>query len=132
MREDYEIPTEGEITVVYLDGRFRYKDRRLCELIADLRVNPPAETFTIRTDAIYRCAKSVSVGYEGCPIATDLAGYLGHINGKWVFLYPTEIVYDNGYEEKELVCHVLPGEYAEYVSAIPYINETTVETVSTE
>jgi len=132
MREDYEIPTEGEITVVYLDGRYRYTNRQLCEKIAELRENPPPETFTIRTDSIYPYAKPVSVGYEGCPIATELAGYLGHVNGEWVFIFPTEIVYDNGYAETDFLCHVLPEEYVPYFERLPYISEKTAETVSTD
>ncbi len=122
MREDYEIPTEGEITVLYLDDRHRYTSRRMCGIITELTENPPEETFTIRTDAVYRYAKSVNVGYEGCPIATDFVGYLGHINGKWVFIPPVEIQYDNGYVEREFVCHVIPEKYHDTLSALPYIN----------
>lgn len=122
MREDYEIPTEGEITVVYLNDRYRYTFRSLCNMITDLRANLPAESFTIRTDAVYRYAESVSVGYEGCPIATKFVGYLGNINGKWIFIPPTEIHYENdGYVEREFVCYVIPERYHDILSAIPFI-----------
>jgi hypothetical protein len=122
VREDYVIPTEGEITVVYLDGRFRYTIRKLCTMITELRTDPPAETFTVRTDAIYRYAESVSVGYEGCPIATQFVGYLGNINEKWIFIPPTEIRYENdGYVEREFVCYVIPEKYHDILSAIPFI-----------
>ncbi|MBE6560379.1 MAG: hypothetical protein E7662_04580 [Ruminococcaceae bacterium] len=130
MREDYEIPTEGEITVIYLDDRHRYTSRRMCGMIADLQANPPQETFTIRTDAIYRYTKSVSVGYEDCPIATDFVGYLGQINGEWVFIFPTEIRYDNGYVERDFVCHIIPEKYDSVLSLIPYIENTELEAVS--
>lgn len=133
MREDYEIPTEGEITVVYLDGRYRYTNRQLCEKIAELRENPPEETFTICTDSIYRYAESVSVGYEGCPIATQFVGYLGYINERWVFIPPAEIRYENGgYVEREFVCHVLPEKYAEMLDGIPCIEKTVYPETTTE
>ena len=128
MREDYVIPTEGEITVVYLNDRYRYTSRSLCRMIADLRADLPAETFTIRTDAIYRYARNVAAGYEDCPIATQFVGYLGNINGKWVFIPPTEIRFENnGYVEREFVCHVIPEEYHDILSAIPIIESVEWE-----
>ena len=131
MREDYVIPTGDEITVVYLNDRYRYTSRSLCNMIADLRANLPAESFTIRTDAVYRYAESVSVGYEGCPIATQFVGYLGNINGKWVFIPPTEIRYENdGYVEREFVCHVIPEKYHDILSAIPFIESIEWEELS--
>ena len=128
MREDYEIPTEGEVTVLYLNDRFRYTNRTLCDMIEALRTDPPAETFTVRTDAIYRYAKDVSVGYEGCPIATEFVGYLGDINGKWVFIFPTELTYENGgYAEEDFVCHVIPEKYHASLAAIPYLTPSQME-----
>ena len=124
MREDYEIPTDGEITVVYVNDRYRYTSRSLCRMIAALCADLPAESFTIRTNAIYRYAKDVAVGYEGCPIATQFVGYIGNIGGRWVFIPPTEIRYENGgYVEREFVCHVIPGEYHELLSGISCITE---------
>ena len=133
VREDYEIPTEGEITVVYVNDRYRYTDRRLCEMIADLRADLPDDSFTIRTDAIYQYAKQVSVGYEGCPIATQFVGYLGNINGKWIFIPPTETRYENGgYVEREFVCYILPEPYADMLAGIPCINKATYPQTTTE
>lgn len=126
MREDFDIPTEGRITVVYTDSRNRSANDRLCETIAHLRDNPPPETFRIRTDRIYAYAKSVSVGYEDCPIATDFAGYIGIINENWIYIPPTGITYG---EESEFTCHILPDEIAEILSALPHIENKTIETL---
>jgi len=89
VREDYEIATSGKINVLYLKGK-QIKDNEFIKAFTDIYENK-ASSYIYETDDEFRWndneeMKLVMVGYENCPIATSVIGYLGTVDGKWHFV----------------------------------------------
>lgn len=110
VREDYEIPTSGEITKVY--WTHAVQDESFCDVLTQILRN--AETdFQYVTDAPYvigdgREMYQLYVGYDHCPIATENLGYLGTINGAWYITTGIEETKDG---QHLVSCYQIPSQY---------------------
>ena len=117
VKESYVIPTEGEVGVVFLgrhervtrgikwnmvqsilnedfDGEFVVKGKKIvedCGYVSDV---------TEATEYIF-------VGYEDCPVGTDVIGKFGIINRKLVFIKDEELIE----EDLKYTCYILKEEY---------------------
>lgn len=118
VREDYVIPTEGEITVLYFENH-RITDPGFIRMIEELSIALPEETFTVRYDEMLP-SKCVRVGYEGCPVGTHLGGYFALINGKFVLLTDPNPNYKEGaeFDTKDYVCYVLSEKHAKVLEPL--------------
>ena len=88
VREDYVIPKEGEITAAVW-GRVKIADKEFCQAISDI-LEYDGDTFEYETEGIFMLTETQNMrmlylAYEGCPIGTEFAGYLGKVNDIWVF-----------------------------------------------
>ena len=86
VRDDYDIPTSGTITAVFWNGT-KIEDDAFCRSISDILEHAAADhphviegLFQLKGNQKMR---PLFVGYEGCPIGTFFAGYLGTIDGTW-------------------------------------------------
>lgn len=93
VREDYVVPTEGDITAFVWGDTQYVTDEAACnalqEVVATADTMP---TFYFETDNLYQYdgdaqrIKTMYVAYEGCPAATDFVGHIGKVNGKTVYI----------------------------------------------
>lgn len=119
--KDYVIPTSGEITAVYWN-RERITDETFCNAVAEM-LSTEWETFEYKTEALFMLTdtqhvRKLYLAYNGCPVGTEYAGYMGKINGKWVII-PT--IPDYKYrEEHTVICKEIPDEYNEIIE--PYFS----------
>lgn len=90
VREDYEIPEDGIITIAYWNHQ-RITDEDFLTAVSKLSKSIPEEkTHETIYDQIYGLTeeKQLSdlwVGYDDCPVGTKHLGFLGKYNGKWIF-----------------------------------------------
>lgn len=118
VREDYVIPTSGEITAVYWNEE-RITDEAFCKAVSEM-LSAEWETFEYKTEALFMLTdtqhvRTIYLAYNDCPIGTEYAGYMGKINGKWVII-PT--VPDHEYrEEHTVICKEIPDEYIEIIES---------------
>lgn len=110
VREDYEIPTSGEITKVY--WAHAVQDESFCDVLTQILSNAKTD-LQYETDAPYshengREMDQLYVGYDYCPIATENLGYLGKINGAWYITTDIEEKEDGQYL---VSCYQIPSKY---------------------
>ncbi len=84
------------------------------ESLSDIASCEFSESFYMESDNLYYHAKEIFVGYEGCPVGTQLMGFIGNINDKWVLI---KTDYDEVWksiknsELKVYECNVISDEY---------------------
>ena len=86
VREDYEIPTSGTVTAVSWNGK-KIEDAAFCAAVAAI-VEAKQSDFSYETTAISHLREDqhmrlVYLAYEGCPIGTEFAGWMGTVNDVW-------------------------------------------------
>lgn len=112
VKDGYEIPVNGEITAVYIDYP-KYDNKEFCDAMDGLLysgfINDKREKFIIETDNILYFADDIRLSFNGCPIGTKFAGYIGIINNKWVYIPITKIEADkNGFAKTtSFTCYVI-------------------------
>ena len=114
VREDYEIPTYGKISVAWWNGKI-IRDLDFLNAITSILANAEA-TFNYETDGIFQLTdrqhmRLLRVGYADCPIATEHGGYLGTIDGTW-YLSLEQTDDDTG----TVCCYEIPQEYIPVLS----------------
>lgn len=117
VRNDYIIPTDGEITAVCWDNK-KITDPLFCRVFSEIYLND-GETFTYETDNIHFLSetqkmKDVYLCYDGCPVGTNFAGYMGKVNDIWVFADKLiEVKSDNESQDisYRAICKIVPEEY---------------------
>ena len=117
VREDYEIPTFGAITMVSWNGN-TIEDERFCAAVSEISKQAVTD-FTYETEAIFMLTENqkmrgLYVGYEGCPVATEYVGYMGQVNGNWYIT--TEISGGQSNDSSKLCkvsCYTIPSMYTE-------------------
>lgn len=131
VKDSYIIPTEGNINVVYIDNK-RYTDVELKNAVEYILNNEIHEKFNILTDNIYHYAKEIYIGYEDCPVGTEWIGMIGYVNGKLVYVKPTERIYkDTGAPDEQIYCcYVIPSLYIEVFNKYPYYTDNDAKLVS--
>jgi len=118
VREDYRIPTSGEITAVHWK-RKQITDPLLLQTVTQMLAEAEPEIY-YETDHIFRLSDDqdtslLRAAYEGCPIATEDIGHLGVVDGQWIFAtdIQTTSFRANGEPEQYLVsCYIIPDEQA--------------------
>ncbi len=109
VREDYEIPENGEITKAYWNMK-NITDTEFLRVIECL-ISERKTDHSFETDAIFALTETqkmreLSVAYEGCPVTTEYIGYMGVVNGKWVITTDSAI-------SGTVDCCLIPEEYLE-------------------
>lgn len=118
VKEDYKIPSSGEITKAYWSYQF-IEDEKFLNAIEQMitEVKPDFE-YDSEGREIYEYTDTQNmaelyVAYENCPVPTIYLGYMGVIDGEWY------LTVDRGYENI-IYCYTIPEEYVavfdEYLS----------------
>ena len=120
VKESYVIPTEGEVTVAYLGWHERVTNGIKWKMIQSILNEDFQGEFIIKgkenfegsyTSDVDNATQYIFVGYEDCPVGTDVIGKFGKINGKLVFIKSEDFnikEYDLKY-----TCYILKDEYQE-------------------
>lgn len=115
--EDYRIPTAGNLSLATWN-RKPITDPAFLQTISRL-LQQKTTSFEYETNGIFilndqQRMKAVYVAYDGCPLATVNAGWLGKINGQWVLTtYISDDYRDEDGSPKPYTvgCYVIPEEY---------------------
>lgn len=110
VREDYEIPTSGEITTVWWNDSI--DDENFWDALTKILAKAKTD-FQYVTDSPYshengREMYQLYVGYDHCPVATENLGYMGTINGVWCITTSIEETEDGQYL---ISCYQIPSQY---------------------
>ncbi|MBQ3099488.1 MAG: hypothetical protein IJC50_00710 [Clostridia bacterium] len=89
--EDYVIPTEGEITAVYVNGR-KVTNKKLLDAIEKMYSADDSDFFLYDVEENFYhdhniFAKKVNLSYEDCPVGSEYKGYIGKVDGKWCYFH---------------------------------------------
>lgn len=108
VREDYEIPTTGQITAVSWNGK-KIEDAAFCDAVTAILENKQPD-FSYETQAVSHLRddqhmRRLYLSYEGCPIGTEFAGWMGTVNGAWCIT--TQVSSDSD----TVWCYEIPQEY---------------------
>ncbi len=125
VRESYNIPKDGELTVAYIDYEQITKGEKW-ELIKSIQKNDFQGVFRIKTKDIadiFNATSPIYFGYKGCPVGTDKIGYIGIINEHLIFIKAKEI----HSKELEYTCYILKEEYKVLYNS--YLVHRTFQTV---
>ena len=114
VKEDYTIPTSGEISCVYWNRQF-IDNTEFIHAVSDI-VDNATYDFTHNTDGIFQLKdgqnmRLLCLGYDNCPIATESIGYMGTINGVWCITTNQPIA-----EFGKVNCYTIPDEYTKILS----------------
>lgn len=119
VKEDYKIPTSGVITTAVWNRQNIY-DKNFCMTLSKI-LEQATTDFEYETDGIFvltdnQKMRSLYVGYEGCPVATEPIGYMGQVNGTWCIT--TKISddchnADGSPKPYKVSCYSIPQEYVE-------------------
>ena len=124
VRESYVIPTYGTVSVAYL-RRERVTVGVKWDMVQSILHNDFSSEFLVKSDNIQDIASATSsiyVGYEDCPVGTELIGYFGNINGKLVFI-KAEDIRDN---DTVYTCYILKEKYQSLYKNDPNKNFTVI------
>ncbi len=117
VREDYNIPKSGTITLAYWNHQ-KITDPAFLQAISEIRMSD-GPIFAYETEGIFQltetqCMKEVYAAYENCPVATNFMGYMGMVNGKWVVTVyiSTDDTDKNGAPKPyTVICKEIPKQY---------------------
>lgn len=119
-KEDYEIPTEGELNGVYWIGR-KISNKGLCSAVSDVLKNFHSD-FIYETEAMSpltkeRQLKEISFCFENCPVGVDpFDSYMGKLNGEWVFARQASHHEESGNRVYVYDIYRIPEEYHDTIS----------------
>ena len=120
VKESYVIPTEGEVTVAYFGWHERVTKGIKWEMLQSILNEDFQGEFIIKGEELFEgsyasdvdnATQYIFVGYEDCPVGTDVIGKFGNINGKLVFI-KSENFNIKEYDLK-YTCYILKDEYQE-------------------
>ncbi|NMP37701.1 MAG: hypothetical protein GX051_06190 [Clostridiales bacterium] len=119
VKSDYTVPVSGEITTVFWGGN-EIKNTEFINAVSKILENAVSD-FEYETEAIYSIQdnqkmRDLYIGYNGCPVGTYFAGYMGIVNDKWCIT--TEISdeqhnADGSSKPYTVWCYCIPQEYSE-------------------
>lgn len=123
VREDYMIPTSGAVTMVALDHKL-IQDEALCQAMREIYLSD-GEPFAHLTEGLWQKTETQSMhavylAYENCPVATCFVGYMGTINGQWVFTTDNSTKRWDGPDGPlpyEVICKEIPAQYVPLLKA---------------
>lgn len=122
VNEDYEIPTDGEITSVYVDYK-KIADSEFCNAVKQI-IKDSGETFEYETDNIYSNTEDIYLCYENCAVGTEFAGNIGVINNQWVYFDPQQETYavneDGSRKSVTITCTIIDEKYTEILQKNTY------------
>ena len=123
VKEDYVIPTQGEVTAVVWDNN-KITDAAFCSAVSELAAGAETdfdyETGGIDTLSDGQCMKSLYFCYDGCPVGTQYMGYMGTLDDQWVittYISPDQRNPDGSPKPYQVSCSVIPEEAVEIISS---------------
>lgn len=127
VKKDYDIPEQGDISAVVWGGNY-ITDEAFCTMFSEIMKNRETD-FEYKTDAIFALndnqkMKTVYICYNGCPVATNFAGYMGKVNSQWVittYISPDQKNADGSAKEYSVSCYVIPDGFIDVIEN--YLNE---------
>ena len=110
VREDYEVPSSGEITTLYWN-RKAIADEEFKQTVVEILAGAEAN-FEYVTDGIFQLKDNqhmrlLCAGYNGCPVATEYLGYMGTVDGSWYLTVGQPV------SEGTVTCYAIPEEYVD-------------------
>ena len=119
--DDYEVPTDGNITKICWDGEY-IDNKQFILALAEID-NTKTTSFNYETEAIFvvndnQKMKPLRFAYEGCPVATVHKGYLGKINEKWVittYISSDQNNKDGSPKPYTVGCYLIPDKYSNII-----------------
>lgn len=124
VRENYEIPSSGDITMAFLGDVTTIYDKEFCQALSEIMKTAESD-FEYETEAIFmrtdrQKMQSLYVAYNDCPVATSDAGYIGLIDDKWYIT--TEISQDRRNSDgsakvHKVWCYTIPEKYTDILKA---------------
>lgn len=120
VKESYVIPTSGEVTVAYLDYHERVTEGIKWDMIQSILNEDFQGEFVIKDEELFEgsydtninyATNYIWVGYENCPVGTDIIGKFGKINEKLVFIKEKDFSI-NEFDLK-YTCYIIKDEYQE-------------------
>ena len=114
VREDYEVPSSGEITTLFWNRKYIADDafkQAVTEIISSAKPD-----FEYVTDGIFQLKDNqkmrlLYVDYDGCPIATEYVGYMGTVDDTWYLTVNLP-----GGEAGAVSCYTIPEKYADILN----------------
>ena len=111
VREDYVIPIDGEITMVYWNLNFIGDEEFLVAVTDVLKQRTPEFVYDNSKGDIYQykgddVMREFVVAYEDCPVPTNYMGYMGTIDGRWCITV-------GNYQKDKIDCWYIPEKYTE-------------------
>lgn len=110
VKEDYDIPTDGEITIaVWM--RKKFTDPEFCFALSEMLREIAAGSWTEVDELPWLTTKfegEVEIGFNQCPIATSFVGYLWPMEGNW---YLARSYYEGGWQSREISYYSIPQKY---------------------
>ena len=115
--EDYKIQTEGNLSMASWN-REPITDPAFLQAITQI-LQQKTTSFEYETDGIFilndqQRMKALYLAYDGCPLATICAGWLGKINGQWVLTtyISNDCRNEDGSPKPYMVgCYVIPEAF---------------------
>ena len=113
VREDYEVPSSGEITTLFWNGK-AIADEKFIRAVTEILSRAEAN-FEYITDGIFQLKDNqhmrlLCAGYAGCPIATEYLGYMGTVDGAWYLTVGQPV------SEGTVTCYAIPKEYIDILN----------------
>ncbi len=112
VREDYQIPTEGKVSCVYVDGR-RINDRKITEAFDEILTTEYDDCIDYYVSGNKEEQEKwmhFVIGYEDCPVGTDNSIYgITQIDSRWVVVFQND-VFENTEGGFKVIYHVLSPE----------------------
>ena len=113
VREDYEVPSSGEITTLYWNRKY-IADEEFKRTVTEILAEAEAD-FEYVTDGIFQLKDNqhmrlLCAGYDGCPIATEYLGYMGTVDGTWYLTVGQPV------SEGTITCYAIPEMYTDILS----------------
>ncbi len=102
MRADYDVPESGKVSCAYIGGK-RTVNKEMLDALTEIMAMQFTEGNQINLSNIRKSGedlmlKSVNVGYEDCPVATDYSIYdIGKRDSDWIIIFRDEL-YENNNE----------------------------------
>lgn len=114
VREDYDIPSTGETTTLYWNGK-SIADDEFKQAVIEILSGAKSD-FEYVTDGIFQLKdgqkmRLLCAGYDGCPIATEYIGYMGTVDGIWYLAMDWPFR-----EQGKVSCYTIPEEYTDILS----------------
>ena len=99
VREDYQIPTEGKVNCVYVDGH-RLDNNEILETFDKILTTEYYDGtgyYLSESKDEQKKWKHFIIGYEDCPVGTDNSIYgIAKIDSRWVVLFSDDIGENDG------------------------------------